>query len=356
MDNAFDSFTNSTVPIIDKIIKDFYNRKIENSSQLFMKEIYGDIVSYCTRKGKRIRPILLLISYEGYKKGKKNRGEIAKLAAALEMMHSFLLIQDDIIDKSDVRRGEKAMHIITGERYASLTYNRNVGADTAVIAADVLFSNAIEFIASAEICNRARRRFLAIFADTYEMTAWGQILDILHSQTKKLSVSENVPLNVSLMKTAYYTIFYPMLMGYVLAMPEAEGARQKIGNFALPLGLAFQTRDDVLGVFGNEDETGKSSDSDIMEAKFTSLIQNTIEQLPKKEQNDFIERFLSLKKKKADVAAIRNTIVSSGALELVKQKQAKLVDESLSYLDDLGLSSSARGMLADLASFLRLKK
>ena len=354
MTDAFNSFTSVTAPAIDKIIKQYYSRKIKNASQHFMKEIYEDIASYCTRKGKRLRPVLALLAYEGYKKGKKNSAEMAKLAAALEMMHSFLLIQDDIVDKSTMRRGEKAMHVITGERYASITNNDTIGADTAVIAADVLFSNALELVASAEICNRARRRFLAIFADTYEMTAWGQILDILNSKTKTLSVSQNVPLNVSLMKTAYYTIYYPLLMGHVLAGPERSGEREAISSFALPLGLAFQIRDDVLGVFGNEEETGKSTDSDILEGKFTLLIENTIEKLPKKERDDFIARFLSLKKKKSDVEIIRSAIVSSGALDTIRQKQTAFVDESLSHLDSLALSQTARNQLIGLASAIRL--
>ena len=205
--DAFDSFADKTIPVIDGIIKKFYELKINNAKHLFMKEIYGDISSYCLRKGKRIRPVLLLASYDGYKKSAKSRDEMNKMAASLEMMHSFLLIQDDIIDQSETRRGDKAMHIMAAERYAAKTRSKNIGTDIAVITADVLFSNALELAAGADICNRARRRFFSVFADTYEMTAWGQILDILNSKPVSLAVKENIPLNISLMKTAYYTVY-----------------------------------------------------------------------------------------------------------------------------------------------------
>ncbi|MDR3237423.1 MAG: polyprenyl synthetase family protein [Spirochaetia bacterium] len=353
MQNAFNSFAAEIIPLIDGIIKDFYDRKIKNADRPFMKEIYADIASYCLRKGKRLRPILLLASYEGYKKGKKARNEMALPAAALEMMHSFLLIQDDIIDKSDTRRGEKAMHIITG-RYAPLTYNKNIGADVAVIAADVLFSNALELTAAADICNRARRRFLSVFAETYEMTAWGQILDILNSKAKAISPEENIPLDISLMKTAYYTVCYPLLMGNVLATTGPISEKKAIEKFAIPLGLAFQIRDDILGVFGSEEETGKPSDSDINEGKYTLLIRNTIERLQGKKRDDFTQKFLSLKKSKTDAAGIRSAIVSSGGLDFTKEKQASLIDEALAAIGGLAMSQSSRKILEGLAVLLRL--
>ncbi|MCL1911568.1 MAG: polyprenyl synthetase family protein [Leptospirales bacterium] len=350
--DAFDSFSAETIPVIDGIIKAFYESKIKNANRLFMKEIYADISSYCLRKGKRIRPILLLASYNGYKKSAKTRDEMNKAAASLEMMHSFLLIQDDIIDQSATRRGGKAMHIMTADRYNARTRNKNIGADIAVIAADVLFSNALELAAAADICNRARRRFLSVFADTYEMTAWGQILDILNSKPVSLSVKENIPLDISLMKTAYYTVYYPVLMGNILATTGTPSEKEAIEKFAIPLGLAFQIRDDIIGVFGDEKETGKPADSDINERKFTLLIHNTIERLPKKEQDEFTRRFLSTKA--SDAAYLKKTITSSGALEFAKSKQVSLIDESLSALGKLSISRASRSIFGGFAEKLRL--
>ena len=317
-----------------------------------MKEIYADISSYCLRKGKRIRPILLLVSYDGYRKSAKTRSEINKTAASLEMMHSFLLIQDDIIDQSATRRGGKAMHIMAAERYNTETRNKNIGPDIASITADILFSNALELAADADICNRARRRFLSVFADTYEMTAWGQILDILNSKPVSFTIKEDIPLDISLMKTAYYTVYYPILMGNILAVMGKPSEKEAIEKFAIPLGLAFQIRDDITGVFGDEKETGKPADSDINERKFTLLIYNTIERLPKKEQDEFTRRFLS--DKKSDTAYFKKSIVSSGALEFTKNKQASLIDESLSALEKLSISKSSQSILGGFAERLRL--
>jgi geranylgeranyl diphosphate synthase type I len=353
MINEFSIYSEAIVPSIDGIISDYYAEKIRTAPYPFMSEMYGDLSSYCLRSGKRVRPMLLLVSYDGYRKGKNDMGELVKLAASLEMMHSFLLIQDDIIDRSETRRGDKALHIITSERYCGRTYNANVGTDVAMIMGDVLFSNALELVSNADICNRARNRFLSIFAGTYEMTAWGQILDSLNTCTRNIMVQENIPLQISTLKTAYYTMFYPLLMGHVLAGPGDEQEKEAIRNFALPLGLAFQLRDDILGVFGDEATTGKSADSDIMEGKLTLLIQNTLERLKGPAQKDFITRFTAVKKKKADIKAIRGTIESSGALEFTREKKLTLLMDSMEALERLSISKAARKRLAGLVEILR---
>jgi geranylgeranyl diphosphate synthase type I len=246
--------------------------------------------------------MLLLLCYDGDRKGKEAMKELVKLAASLEMMHSFMLIQDDIIDRSETRRGERALHIITSERYCGRTYNANVGVDVAMIMADVLFSNALELVSNADICNRARNRFLSIFAGTYEMTAWGQILDRLNTCTRNIMVQENIPMQISTLKTAYYTMFYPLLMGHVLAGPGDEREKEAIRNFALPLGLAFQLRDDILGVFGDEAATANRPIR-IMEGNYSADPEHP-GATKGKEQMDFITRFTALKRE-ADIKAIR---------------------------------------------------
>ena len=175
--NPYEEFAAIVVPQVDGLIRDFYAEKIKSATADFIKNTYKDLAEYCGRGGKRIRPVLLLAAYNGYASGKKNTSEMLFPAAAVEMMHSFLLIQDDIIDKSATRRGGKAMHITSAERYGA-----SFGADVASIIADVLFANALSLAARADICNRARRRFLSAFAASYEKTAFGQIMDIVHSR------------------------------------------------------------------------------------------------------------------------------------------------------------------------------
>jgi len=341
----YKSFSDKYSRLIDSFISDFYKEKIEYAESDYMKDMYGIILEYCLRDGKRIRPVLLLNSYTGYRKGFKKIQEIVKFGAAVELMHSFLLIQDDMIDKSETRRGGGAMHMILQEKYSPLTGITTIGSDIAIVLADVLFVNAIEIISRAEAKPYDKNRFLDIFSQTYEKTAWGQILDSLSSKPKDADINSDTPLRISLMKTAFYTVAYPMIMGYVLAGEKKKSEMISIEEFCLPLGIAFQIRDDVLGVFGVEKETGKTVDSDIEEGKFTLLVQSTLQKLTSPAQEEFLKILLCEKKSKSQVAFIRKSIIDSGAADDTLVRHMELIAEAEAKLEKLRLNESARNVL-----------
>ena len=328
-------FSNEIVPEIDTFINDFFDKKIFIADMDFMKEILACIKEYCLRDGKRIRPLLLINSYYGYKFGFKKKHEIIKLGAIVEMMHSLLLIQDDIIDRSEMRRGGKALHIELGEKYSRLTNNKLIGQDIASVTADILFSLSIELISGLNIRHDIKDRFLGIFSKTYEKTAWGQILDSLNTMPKKIDPESDMPMQINIMKTAYYTIVYPLTMGYILSSGNNKREITNIEAFGIPLGIAFQVRDDLLGIFGIEKNTGKPNDSDILEGKITLPVQNTILKLAGKEREQFIKLFLKIGKSKADVGFIREKIKTSGALDDTLKYHAELIGDSYNLLDNL---------------------
>jgi len=343
--DIFREFCAEIIPEIDDFIKEYFGRKIADAGPDFMKEILGYVADYCLRDGKRIRPLLLLNAYYGYRKGFKKKGEIIKLGAVVELMHSLLLIQDDIIDKSELRRGEKAMHILLGEKYSHLTLNPLIGQDIASVTADILFSCCIEIISGTDIRHDVKDRFLEVFSRTYEKTAWGQILDSLNSMPRSIDPGSDAPMQISLMKTAYYTMVYPLTMGYVLSGEKNKTEVSNIEAFAVPLGIAFQVRDDLLGVFGIEKDTGKPNDSDILEGKLTLLIQNTIIKLPESDRTRFTEIFLKSVKSAEDVEIIREYIRECGALEETIQQHRLLIDEAYNLLDELVIKKYNKDVL-----------
>ncbi len=351
--SPFKDFSEKYVPLIDRFIKDFFDKKIKHSSLPFMKEMYAMLREYCTRDGKRVRPIVLANAYSGYRKGRDDFSEVIKLAAVIEIMHSFLLIQDDIIDKSALRRGGKAMHLLTGEKYGPRSHNSNIGSDLALIMADVLFANSIEIISNAGIRPVIKNEFLKVFSSTYEMTAWGQILDILHSLPRNFGFRKNVAMDISSLKTAHYTIYYPMLMGYILAGGSDKKESGRIGEFALPLGLAFQVRDDILGVFGRERDTGKPEDSDIIEGKITLLVHFTVNSIKGAEREKFLSLFTMVKKRKREIAFIRGMIDKSGALEKSMELHGRLVETSAARLTSLKMRSVNRDILTGIIDAIR---
>jgi geranylgeranyl diphosphate synthase type I len=345
---AFDRFNETFITEIDEFLDEYFTQKMTESGLQFIEESYRDLREYCLRGGKRVRPLILLLAYLGYK-GKRNKiDEIIKIAAALELMHSFLLIQDDIIDKSNTRRGGKALHVVSGERHRDRTHNKGIGNDIAIILADVLFSNAIEIIGIARINPRVKSDFLLLFAKTYELTAWGQILDSLHSLPIKIDVNDDMPSQISILKTAYYTICNPMLMGLQLTGRYSKKEADAIERFAIPLGLAFQIRDDILGVFGKKIEIGKSSESDILEGKMTILVLNTIKALGKGEVKRFMHIFTKERKTKSEIGYIKTRMKSSGALDSAMNRLSELADEVKKKLPTLGIKKEQRVILAGI--------
>lgn len=343
--DIFREFSGNLIPEIDVFIRGFFDQRIASADSGFMKEMYGFISEYSLRDGKRIRPVLLLNSYYGYRKGLKKHKEIIKLGSVVEMMHSLLLIQDDIIDRSDLRRGEKSMHVLLGEKYSHMTSNPLIGQDIASVLADVIFSCCIEIISSADLRRNVKDSFLEVFARTYEKTAWGQILDSLNSMPRTVDPQSDAPIKICLMKTAYYTMVYPLIMGYVLSGENNRSEMKNIEAFAAPLGVAFQIRDDLLGVFGVEKDTGKPNDSDILEGKMTLLIQNTVQKLADRERDRFVRIFLHGEKTGSDVAYIRNVIFECGALQDTMERHRELVDESYELLGNLVMKKYNRDVM-----------
>jgi len=348
--DRFRRFSSRYTARIDACMNEFFNGKIRDARLPMIREMFEMLQEYCSREGKRLRPLLMLISYFGY--GGDCRDAIIRIASVLEMMHSFLLIQDDIIDRSPLRRGGKSLHEICGEKYRTMTHNENIGSDVSLILADILFANSLAIVGESNIPLRVKNKFIKIFSDTYEITALGQVFDILHSHPRKIEHPLETPLEIASMKTAYYTIYYPMLMGYILSGKDSAREKKLIEKFSIPLGLAFQLSDDVKGVFGKENATGKPSDSDILEGKFTLLIDSTLRSLAGNERDRFIALFTKKKKDKKDVVRIREMIRKSASLAEVSKLHRQFIDESCDVLPELALAEEFRLILRGLTAII----
>jgi len=344
--SPFAEFGARLVPRIDGVISRHFDRKARGADGL-RRDIFLDLKEYCTREGKRIRPLLLLLACGEYRRAGGAMAGALGAAAALELMHSFLLVQDDIIDRSDLRRGQKTLHVVAGEKYAPYSHNAGIGGDVALVMADILMTGALELVASADFPPPVKGRFLRIFAETYERTAYGQILDILYSRPRRVC-DLSVPREIGTEKTAYYTMVYPLMMGYVLSGGTAKKEMDRIRDFALPLGLAFQTRDDILGVYGGKDATGKPSDSDLVEGKFTFLVAHTLQNLDRGRRREFMELFNAPEKTVADVAALRGMMDATGALEKSRERLAELTALSRARLERLAISRRGLVLLEGL--------
>ncbi len=348
--NIFDEFSKKFIPKIDEELQRLLDRKISTSKGIHA-ELYRDLKEYCIRPGKRIRPLIFLAGYSHYSKKNENVRQAVKIAAALELMHSFLLIQDDIIDKAVLRRGKPALHVMAGKKYVRYSKNPSIGSDVALVMADILFALALELVAAAQFGCPEKDAFLRLFAETYERTAYGQILDVIYSKPKSMPPAD-VAGEISSEKTAYYTVVYPLLMGYVLSGGSDKNEIERIHDFALPLGMAFQIRDDILGVYGKSKSTGKSSDSDIEEGKLTMLVAHAMQELKPKDARHFIA-LLSVSPKSAQhIRRIRSIMKAVGAFENSVHRLEELISLSRVKLHRLGIGVRGIALLEGLIDMI----
>lgn len=222
--------------------------------------------------GKKIRPRLLLGAFEGF--GGRDQQAAVDAACAIELLHMALVIHDDVIDKDLTRRGEMN---ISGEfaleaklRGAPSAEAHAWGESTALLAGDLVLTLAHSLLARLAVPDERRRAVLDIFDDTVFESAAGEHHDVWLS----MRLDESEPDDVIEMldhKTAAYSFEAPLRIAGVLADAPAD-VLEELCAVAREIGVIYQLRDDVLGVFGDAGDTGKSTLSDLREGKETLLI------------------------------------------------------------------------------------
>ena len=285
--------------------------------------------------GKRLRPSFCFWGYRATT-GSDGRA-VLDAAAALELLHTFAIVHDDIMDKADDRRGVETVNAARGDDVALLV------GDLALVLADDLFVHsgfAPQVVARGFGCySRMRQEVIA-----------GQYLDLEASRLPE--VGEEEARRIAVLKSGRYSVEEPLAIGATLGGASGD-LLHGLSAFAAPLGEAFQLRDDLLGTFGHSTETGKSVDSDIRQGKRNILFAATLARLAGEERDFFVERWgagddLS----SAEVERLRGLIESSGArrvIETLLETLAVQVEEGLMGLDSDTSSKAALGDLAKLA-------
>lgn len=213
---------------------------------------------FALRPAKRVRPLLLLAGHALVRGQLSAPKALLGFAAALELLHTFLLIHDDVADRARVRRGGPALHLMLG--------GGKRGEDLAVVAGDHLFARAVEAMLETGLPDAplAVRYLLGVCRHT----AAGQSLDITLAEAPLNQVTLFQVLKVAQLKTARYGFVAPLVCGALLAGADTRliAALERVGRHA---GLAFQLVDDLLGLFGDDADIGKAGGADFFEGKRT---------------------------------------------------------------------------------------
>ena len=309
-----------------------------------------ECITELVRGGKRLRPAFCYWGWRGA--GAPDGEAIVTAAAALELFQAAALLHDDVMDGSDTRRGRPAAH----RRMANLHRGNGwtgdgeqFGESAAILAGDLCLSWSDEMLSRSGLPVDALGRGREVFDLMRTQLMGGQFLDVLEQVLTEADGGGTVERarRVIHFKSAKYSIEHPLLIGGALAGAPPE-LMASYSAFGLPLGEAFQLRDDVLGVFGDPAETGKPAGDDLREGKRTVLVALALDAASPSESAAVRQRLGDPRLDFGGVQALRQILVATGALEQVEQMIADLVAESQAALARSDVAEPARGALAAL--------
>lgn len=288
-------------------------------------------LSILGRGGKRLRGSLVMVGYE--MSGGTNQNMILQAARAIEMLHAYILIIDDIQDRSAIRRGGPSAHTMLADHHRShhlLGNPEHFGISIAFNAALTGAHAAQAILANLESPQDLKLSVLSITNRTMIVTAHGQTNDIYNEASGNAS-KEDVE-NVMLWKTAQYSFLNPLHVGMVLAGADCH-ATDAITKYAMSLGKAYQIHDDIMGIFGSELENGKSPLDDIREGKQTLLTLFALEHAPKADRNFLIQMLGNQQLTQAEFKRCQDIILESGALSHAQKRSEQHVALALKSLE-----------------------
>ena len=313
----------------------------------------AEAVADLTRGGKRLRPAFCYWGWRGAGGPSDGPdGEAIVLAATgLELFQAAALIHDDVMDGSDTRRGLPSMHRRFAELHRGTSWlgsPERFGEAAAILLGDLCLAWSDELLTASGLDQAALARGRPVFDRMRTELMGGQYLDMLEQARAGMDGDAAARARrVIRFKSAKYTIEHPLLLGGSLA----GGSPQLLASyseFGLPLGEAFQLRDDVLGVFGDPEQTGKPAGDDLREGKRTMLIAYAAEHASPA-QAATLRRHLGDPRLDAHgVQVLREVIVDTGALASVERLIESLVADAAAALDSAPVAEPTRGVLAGL--------
>lgn len=259
--------------LIAQTLEDFFERT-KHRARAYGNQFVGlwNAIEASTVGGKKFRPTMLVTAYRALG-GNEPRGA-AEVGLAFELLHTSLILHDDVIDKDFMRRGQPNLAAQYRDRWQATGLPRNEaehrGFSVAVIAGDLALSFAYRQIERSGADAATRDRLYELMDEALFASAAGELLDIDYTGSIQLPSVENI-LNMARLKTAVYSFEGPLQAAAVLAQ-ATHAVVDSIGEFGKEVGTAYQIRDDLLGVFGDTTLTGKSNSNDLREGKGTVLL------------------------------------------------------------------------------------
>jgi geranylgeranyl diphosphate synthase, type II len=302
--------------------------------------------SYMLAGGKRIRPYLTVLGYQLY--GGSEYDKILHVAAAQEMLNQAMLIHDDIIDKDYVRYGVpnvagQFLEYYRKERKFSPEQSRHYADSAALLAGDMSIAEAYMLLRAAKFSPEQTLALHDLLHEAIFTVVGGELLD---SETFGAHIESTDPLTIVRLKTAVYSVVVPLASGAYLGGADDDDilALRRFGN---KLGMAYQLADDVLGVFGDEAVTGKSTMGDLRDGKHTFMMQQTWRRASLSQRKTLGRLFGKSNLTESEANDIRHIIIDSGAKSENDAHISLLVDEASTCLDEIKSDDEGKQLLRD---------
>ncbi|MEM6822374.1 MAG: polyprenyl synthetase family protein [Verrucomicrobiota bacterium] len=319
---------------LERFVQEYFNEKRSRYAYGdWFEPIYFDLCEYIGRKGKRIRPQILMISYFAFG-GKKEMTDpsVLKAALAMELLHTFILMHDDVIDRSDIRRGLPTFHKLVQRRLEPFDQSARYGENIATVLGDMVFAMSVQALNETEFPPEVRSEVIRHFLDYAADTGAGEILDILLG-TRDISRVDIADIeDMYYLKTTRYTFEAPCILGAVLA-GASEQKVIAIKKWVRPLGLAFQIDNDLIE-FRHLDVSKNGFPTDLLDGKKTVLIHEAYNSLDEVDRS-FLQMCLgSERKTESTLIKIYDLIRKSGAIDRLAARNSKLFDKAEVMMED----------------------
>ena len=315
-------------------------------------ELIDGVGRLATQGGKRLRPALVYYTYRAC--GGESDADVLPLALATELLHTYLLIHDDIMDHAEVRRGLPAAHVRFREEHRAHHLHGDAddfGRSVAILLGDLAQAWAVELaVLSSTGRGPAARELARGFAAMCQEVIGGQYLELLVAQRR--AATEEELLRVLRLKSGRYTAERPIQLGALLAGAPPE-TLAGLSRYGAVLGEAFQLQDDLLGMFGDPETVGKPVDADLKEGKLTFLIHHAMSRATPGQRRALDAALGNPGATPEQTAAARRAIAATGAREAVSVMIEERLREARSALAALDLRPGGRTFLAGLIDYLR---
>ncbi len=326
----------------EPLARAYFQRKIKETKKYspVISNMYRDLENF-QEGGKKLRAYLVWLGFRVG--GGNNLIQVLPISLAVEIFHSFLLIHDDIIDKSDFRHGKPTIH----KQYEK-AYGTQFGISKAIIMGDFFCFDAFLLIADSNFPAEVKIECQKEIVTVLTQTGWGEALDLEYSFSgAKLADI----LAVADLKTARYSFVGPLTVGAKLARAN-KPAMAALEKYGLAVGLAFQIQDDILGVFGDEKTLGKPVLSDMREGKNTLLIHKARQLAGERDRKSLSRLWGKSDADSGDLEKVKAIVGISGAMMWCESENQRLVGAAKRQIEKISRDPRLQAELAQIADYV----